>query len=55
MKAAWTIHKVHAAKYRVALATYAPHAHGVRLAQPEASSRCIRPKRTSELACGKLC
>jgi adenylate kinase family enzyme len=28
---AWTFNKVHAAKYRVALATYAPHAHVVRL------------------------
>ncbi len=31
LKWAWTFNKVHAAKYRVALATYAPHAHVVRL------------------------
>jgi hypothetical protein len=27
LKWAWTCNKVHAAKYRVALATLAPHAH----------------------------
>jgi adenylate kinase family enzyme len=31
LKWAWTFNKVHAAKYRVALATHAPHAHVARL------------------------
>jgi adenylate kinase family enzyme len=31
LKWAWTFNKVHAAKYRVALAMHAPHAHVLRL------------------------